>query len=390
MHESPDVHELPGQQHPGQQHQQRIGGANSGQTASSMSCVRSGAASFTPATFSICISEGSFNCDRSHRCDIGLYSSQLILELPTRDKAPTVRALVAHLHRKAWGKCLQQELVCFRGQAQLDWEDAATVLVGGTVDILSVQEAKENAFSNWLQVDGTGSRNTCGAGRTQTQTGQQADQQVDQQVDQQQAHKQADQQVDQKADQQVNQQADQQVDQQTDQQVDKQVVQSQDNQKLANGQWSPGREYVGEERIRTDKQTGKEWVAPIPLQADAVGSWDKGVDKAERMRRLDKLDKTVKEAIKAQDRSFDLQQHIPELWQIGSKSAKTCSACSLQKGKHSPDGGFSHSMWEREDGQRRFCRKCMKNLWCYSCGELHTPQAEPTEMNGEYLLSVAP
>ena len=123
--------------------------------------------------------------------------------------------------------------MCFRGQAQLDWEDPATVLVGGTVDILSVQEAKENAFSNWLQVDGTGSRNTCGAGRTQTQTGQQADQQVDQQVDQQQAHKQADQQVDQKADQQVNQQADQQVDQQTDQQVDKQVVQSQDNQKLA-------------------------------------------------------------------------------------------------------------------------------------------------------------
>ena len=36
---------------------------------------------------------------------------------------------------------------------------------------------------------------------------------------------------------------DQQADQQVDQQVDKQVVQSQDNQKLANEQWRPGRQY---------------------------------------------------------------------------------------------------------------------------------------------------
>ena len=92
------------------------------------------------------------------------------------------------------------------------------------------------------------------------------------------------------------------------------------------------------------------------------------------MRRLDQLEKTVKEAIKAQDRSVDLQQHIPELWQIGSQSAKTRSACSLKKGQHSSDSGFFHSMWEREDGQRRFGRKFMKNLWCFSCGEMHRPR----------------
>ena len=123
------------------------------------------------------------------------------------------------------------------------------------------------------------------------------------------------------------------MDKQVDQQGD-QIVQSQDNQKLANEQWRPGRQYAGQERIRMNEK-GKEWIAPLPLQVDAVGPWGKGIGKAERMRRLDQLDKTVKEAIKAQDRSFDLQQHIPELWhaQIGSKSAKTCSACSLQKGK---------------------------------------------------------
>ena len=134
-----------------------------------MSCVRSGGSSFTPATFSFCISDDSFNCGPFKRCESGLFSSQLDLELTARDKAPTVRAPVAHLHKKEWGKCLQQELVCFRGQAQLDWEDPATVLVDGTIDILSVQEAKENAFSNWLQLGGTGSSNKCGAGRTQTQ-----------------------------------------------------------------------------------------------------------------------------------------------------------------------------------------------------------------------------
>ena len=94
-------------------------------------------------------------------------------------------------------------------------------------------------------------------------------------------------------------------------------------------EWRPGREYAGQERIRMNDK-GKAGIAPLPLQANAVGSWGKGVDKADRMRRLDQLDKTVKEAIKAQDRSFDLQQHIPELWQIGSQSAKTCSACARE------------------------------------------------------------
>ena len=96
-----------------------------------------------PATISICISEGAFVCDFAQRCDSGLFRSQLDLELPARDRAPTVRAFLAHVQGKQWGRCLQADLVCFREQAQLDLTDPATVLVGGTVDILSVQEARE-------------------------------------------------------------------------------------------------------------------------------------------------------------------------------------------------------------------------------------------------------
>ena len=117
----------------------------------------------TPATISICISDGSFVCSLSQRCESGLYSPQLEVELPAREKAPTVRAFLAHLHGKEWGKCLQSVLVCFRGQAQLDSADPATVLVDGTVDILSVQEATEHASTCWL--GGTSSSNTCGAGK---------------------------------------------------------------------------------------------------------------------------------------------------------------------------------------------------------------------------------
>ena len=125
-------------------------------------------AGHTPATISICISEGAFVCDFAQRCDSGLFRSQLDLELPARDRAPTVRAFLAHVQGKQWGRCLQADLVCFREQAQLDLTDPATVLVGGTVDILSVQEARESAFSSW--VGGTSSSNACGAG-TQTQLG---------------------------------------------------------------------------------------------------------------------------------------------------------------------------------------------------------------------------
>ena len=41
------------------------------------------------------------------------------------------------------GDVRQADLVCFRGQAQLDLTDPATVLVGGTVDILSIQDGSE-------------------------------------------------------------------------------------------------------------------------------------------------------------------------------------------------------------------------------------------------------
>ena len=125
-------------------------------------------AGHTPATISICISEGAFVCDFAQRCDSGLFRSQLDLELPARDRAPTVRAFLAHVQGKQWGRCLQADLVCFREQAQLDLTDPATVLVGGTVDILSVHEARESAFPSW--VGGTGSSNACGAG-TQIQLG---------------------------------------------------------------------------------------------------------------------------------------------------------------------------------------------------------------------------
>ena len=125
---------------------------------------------FSPANITICLSDSSFVCGIPQRCDSGLYRAQLDIELPARDKAPSVRAFLAHIHGKEWGRCLQTGLVCFRGQSQLDWSDPATVLVGGTIDIMSVQEARESACSIWLDaVGGTGSSNTCGAGRTQAQ-----------------------------------------------------------------------------------------------------------------------------------------------------------------------------------------------------------------------------
>ena len=123
---------------------------------------------FTPSTITICLSDGSFVCGISQRCDSGLYRAQLDIVLPARDKAPTVRAFLSHIQSKEWGRYLQTGLVCFRGQSQLDWSDPATVLVGGTIDIMSVQEARESAFSSW--VGGTSSSNACGAG-TQTQLG---------------------------------------------------------------------------------------------------------------------------------------------------------------------------------------------------------------------------
>ena len=117
-----------------------------------------------PSTISIYISDGSFVCDIPQRCDSGLFSAQIDIKLPSRDKVPTVRAFLAHIHGKEWGRCLPTDLVCFRGQAQLDLTDPATVLVGGKVDILSVQEARESALSSWL--GGPCSSNTCGASRT--------------------------------------------------------------------------------------------------------------------------------------------------------------------------------------------------------------------------------
>ena len=123
---------------------------------------------FTPSTITICLSDGSFVCGIPQRCDSGLYRAQLDIVLPARDKAPTVRAFLSHIQSKEWGRYLQTGLVCFRGQSQLDWSDPATVLVGGTIDIMSVQEARESALSSWLG-HGTGSSNTCGAGRTQVQ-----------------------------------------------------------------------------------------------------------------------------------------------------------------------------------------------------------------------------
>ena len=103
---------------------------------------------FTPSTITICLSDGSFVCGISQRCDSGLYRAQLDIVLPARDKAPTVRAFLSHIQSKEWGRYLQTGLVCFRGQSQLDWSDPATVLVGGTIDILSVQEARERACSS--------------------------------------------------------------------------------------------------------------------------------------------------------------------------------------------------------------------------------------------------
>ena len=370
-----------------------------------------------------------------------------------------MRAFLAHIQSKKWGRCLQTGLVCFRGQSQLDWSDPATVLVGGTIDIMSVQEATEQACSIWLDaVGGAGSSNTCGAGRTQAQKDatqenqkhqlqrgqhqgarqqrgrqyqeQQADQQV--QVDQQ---VQADQQVqvdqqEQRADQQ-EQQADQQeqADQQV--QVDQQVLANQqvqanqqeladqqvqaDQQELADQQvqadlhqqsqadqqggqvqqkqqrtysgavlhgqqgQSSGGSQVGvlaDSRIKVDQTTGHEWIRPVPLEKGVSGVWKSGPDKAERLRRIDQLDRFVKEVVRTQDRSTDFRDKIGQLMpEVRSfpGDVQTCSACLTKKGQFSPDDGFSKQMWNREEQQRRFCRKCMKHLWCYACGKIHRP-----------------
>jgi len=366
---------------------------------------------FSPSTITICLSDGSFVCGIPQRCDSGLYRAQLDIELPARDKAPSVRAFLAHIHGKEWGRCLQTDLVCFRGQSQLDLTDPATVLVGGTIDIMSVQEARESACSIWLDaVGGTGSSNTCGAGRTQAQKdadaivkqnqehsqdagghiqdavqlrGRQQQQQQETQVSGSQENpqvqrKQADQQV--QVD--VDQQGQGDVDQQ--EQADQQAQQKQQrtySEALSHAQQgqSSGGSQMGlltDSRIKVCKKSGSEWIMPVPLEKGVSGVWKSGPDKAERLRRIDQLDRFVKEVVRTQDRSIDFRDKIGQLMpEVRSfpGDVQTCSACLTKKGQFSPDDGFSKQMWSREEQQRRFCRKCMKHLWCYACGKIHRP-----------------
>ena len=131
-------------------------------------------------------------------------------------------------------------------------------------------------------------------------------------------------------------------------------------------------------RIRVDKKTGHEWIRPIPREKGNQGEWGIGPDKAERLRRIDQLNSLTKEAVRMEDRSADFRdkigQLVPEVCS-DRQAAQTCSACLLKKGQFHPDEGFSFQMWRREEKQRRFCRKCMKNLWCYACGKIHRPGA---------------
>ena len=90
-------------------------------------CRTNQVAAYKPATISINFSEGAFSSGLAERCNSGLYCPQLDLELPARDKAPTVEAFLAYLLGKRWGGCLRTGLVCFRGPSQLDCDDPATV-----------------------------------------------------------------------------------------------------------------------------------------------------------------------------------------------------------------------------------------------------------------------
>lgn len=110
-------------------------------------CRTNQVAAYKPATISINFSKGAFSSGPAERCNSGLYCPQLDLELPARDKAPTVKAFLAYLLGKQWGGCLRTGLVCFRGPSQLDCDDPATVLVGGVVDLRSVEEAEKHAYA---------------------------------------------------------------------------------------------------------------------------------------------------------------------------------------------------------------------------------------------------